>query len=196
MVACHLTACSSIRISDTTRISISVVNIFLATYHEVEGCLKSGSLERQSLRFMCRRECSQEQDLYEGEGSSIGQKKSNFHIAAAMASANPMGSPGTGMILQRHTTGGGGAPALTTHYISLGNALASGEAIPGETSLVNSHQPTFPTAERRNASVLRGILDNALQHSIHFWMKNKNLLTDMYWAPNKISRQKVTKLAP
>lgn len=71
-----------------------------------------------------------EQDLYEGEGSSIGQEKSIFHIAAAMASANPMGIPGAGMTLQRHTTGGLCAPALTTHYITLGNALASGEGNP------------------------------------------------------------------
>lgn len=49
-----------------------------------------------------RRECSQEQDQHEDEGSRPGQK-SNSDAAALKASANPLGSSGAGMTLQRRS---------------------------------------------------------------------------------------------
>ena len=61
--------------------------------------LRSGSLE-ETLTFVSG-ECSQEQDQHEDEGSRPGQKKSNSDAAALKASANPMGSSGAGMTLQR-----------------------------------------------------------------------------------------------
>ena len=188
----------AIRIPDSKLIPVSLVNVFLFSLSwNILDQVPWKTHRDWCARGIQWRVLSGTRPIWD-EGSRPGQKeKPNSKAAALKAFTNPMGSPGAGMTFRGVLTGGEPLSSCTNHSVNnWARQPASGRDSPwrGVLQLALSSWKNCPIPDGDSGEGTPSP-EAFTSKDIYFWMKNKNLLTIIYWAPSKFSRQILSKLA-